>query len=186
MSIALFPRGPEADARLPARYHGLGIDEDRLQEIQRAGTLRISTPIQPYFGARVTLDFGDRYHACPAPTNEHTGIDFGYGAIHQARVISPFERAEVVSAHYNRSYGHAIFLLLHAPEPVENIYARFFHLGKRVVRKGDFVDRGDLIAVGTGRAFMHVHFETLFGRRDKPYWPWAFCPRAFADDTWRY
>jgi murein DD-endopeptidase MepM/ murein hydrolase activator NlpD len=186
MSIALFPRGPEADARLPARYHGLGVDEDRLKEIRRAGTLRISTPIEPYFGAHVTLDFGDRYYACPAPTDEHTGIDFAGGAIAQARVISPFARAEVVSAHYHRSYGHAVFLLLHDPEPAENIFARFFHLGSRKVRKGDFVDRGDLIAIGTTRPFAHVHFEVLFGRRDKPYWPWAFNPRVFADKSWRY
>lgn len=130
--IAAFLRGPNSAAQLP-RFSG-----------------RLLTPV----AARVTSEFGNRFHPVLRKVRHHNGIDFG------ARTGTPIKAAEdgvVVTAGYGNGFGNRI-ILMHGGS-ISTLYG---HCSRLYVRAGQRVKRGQVIgAVGsTGMSTgPHLHFE---------------------------
>lgn len=184
MKYALFPNRLNND-RYCRKFGGA----ERVQEMAEGDVFNISAPIEPYPNMSISLDFGTVYWACPAPTDEHTGVDFcnkkntewGTG-IYKARVIAP-TKAKIYSARKG-NYGGQVMGVMLDPSFPENVYWRYFHGGQVIAKPGQIVQPGELLMIGTTSKYAHVHFELLIFKKGPPYWAWAVNPWAFADETW--
>jgi murein DD-endopeptidase MepM/ murein hydrolase activator NlpD len=81
---------------------------------------------------------------------------------------------------YNRTYGTVIYV-----KHAAGIVTRYAHLTKSLVKQGQKVSRGDLIALSgnTGRSTgPHLHYEVLFN--DRPRDPRPFIELADELSGW--
>ena len=101
------------------------------------------------FGVR-TDPFTGKHHA-------HEGLDFV--GIHNAPIISP-STGKVILAKWFSDYGNAIVI-----DHGYGITTRYGHLSKIKVKEGDFVKKGQIIALqgSTGRSTgHHLHYEVRY------------------------
>ena len=130
------------------------------EEARREGRLSFIWPVQ---GAAVTSRFGRRRG------RPHEGIDIGARAGTRIRAA---EAGKVIHSGWLGDYGKVV-IVKHAGH-YRSVYA---HARKLYVRRGQFVDRGQLLAeVGTtGNATgPHLHFEIR--RRESPRDPMLYLP----------
>jgi hypothetical protein len=147
------------------------LEEVRQQEI--IGAIRnkqerwaVTPSIWPTHG-RITSPFGWRSSPFTGGREFHQGLDIS--ATVNTPVTAP-ARGKVIFACRNGSYGLVIGL-----DHGFNITTRYAHLHRIAVKKGDIVNRGDIIGyVGnTGRSTgPHLHYEVR--RHNKPVNPLAF------------
>ena len=112
---------------------------------------------------RITSTFGRRWSAF------HEGIDIPAG-----RGIPIFAacNGRVTTSKFMDNFGNTVWI-----EHRENLYTRYCHASQLVVKEGDIVKKGQLIAyVGsTGNSTgNHLHFEVRYG--DFPLNPLDFLP----------
>jgi len=112
---------------------------------------------------RITSTFGRRWSAF------HEGIDIPAG-----RGIPIFAacNGRVATSKFMDNYGNTVWI-----EHRDNLYTRYCHASKLMVKEGDIVKKGQLIAyVGsTGNSTgNHLHFEIRYG--DFPLNPLDFLP----------
>lgn len=106
--------------------------------------------VWPVIG-EISDHFGSRH-------GEHNGLDIAAPAGTLAVTV---DDGVVTKSYYSFSYGHVIFIK--HTNGFETVYA---HLSKRLVKEGQFVQKGDIIGkVGnTGRSRgAHLHFEAHRG-----------------------
>jgi murein DD-endopeptidase MepM/ murein hydrolase activator NlpD len=112
---------------------------------------------------RITSTFGRRWSAF------HEGIDIPAG---RGVPIYAVCDGKVTTSKFLDNYGNSVFI-----EHRDNIFTRYCHASELVVKEGDIVKKGDLIAyVGsTGNSTgNHLHFEIRYG--DFPLNPLDFLP----------
>lgn len=125
-----------------------------------AGSLRFAWPVR----GRLSSNFGRRRG------RPHEGIDI---AAKRGTPIYSTEAGRVI--HSGRMGGYGKVVIVKHAGSFRSVYA---HASRILVRKGEFVERGQKIAeVGsTGRSSgPHVHFEIR--RKEKPQNPLAFLPK---------
>lgn len=122
---------------------------------------------------RITAAWGTRLHPILRRSHSHTGIDFGMPI--GTPIYAPADGvADFTGTGYNGGYG--IMVKLEHSFGFKTFYA---HLSKIVVKRGDFVRRGQLIAYSgnTGRSTgPHLHYEIRYLGRDldpKPFIEWT-------------
>jgi murein DD-endopeptidase MepM/ murein hydrolase activator NlpD len=133
---------------------------DARREATREGDLSFDWPVQ---NARVSSSFGRRKRG------PHEGIDL---RADKGTRIWAAESGKVIHSGWLGDYGRVV-IIKHAG-PYRSVYA---HASRLFVRRGDFVDRGQLIAeVGsTGNATgPHLHFEIR--RNESPKDPMLYLP----------
>lgn len=131
-----------------------------LRDARNSGDLAFSWPVQ---GARLSSGFGQR-HGRP-----HEGIDLAIG---KGTTIRASESGKVVHSGWLGDYGKVV-IIKHAGY-YRTVYA---HASRIYVSRGDFVDRGQRIALvgSTGRSTgPHLHFEIRKG--EKPMNPASYLP----------
>ncbi|WDL75463.1 peptidoglycan DD-metalloendopeptidase family protein [Helicobacter winghamensis] len=122
---------------------------------------------------RITSDWGTRVNPVLRRTQLHTGIDFGLPV--GTPIYAP---ADGVAYFANNSYngGYGIMVKLEHSFGFSTFYA---HLSKIVVKKGDFVRRGQIIAYSgnSGRSTgPHLHYEIRYLSQDlnpRPFIEWT-------------
>jgi len=79
----------------------------------------------------------------------------------------------IFDAHYNAFYGHRIVISHGQDEQSRTILSKYFHLQKRLVKKGDAVQRGQQIGhlgrTGLLAGYPHLHFEIQTGNPLMPF-----------------
>lgn len=109
----------------------------------------------PTKSKHISSQFGMRNHPILNQYKQHTGVDIG-GAVGDEIYASA--KGTVLSVHYEKS-GYGYWLRIKHSESISTLYA---HCSKILVKAGDKVEKGQLIAyVGkTGLATgPHLHFE---------------------------
>ena len=102
----------------------------------------------------ITSKFGMRIDPFTKEMRFHSGIDIG------APVGTPIHAAKggkVIYAGKERGYGNIVII-----KHLDNVITKYAHASKLLVKKGDFVKQGDVIALvgSTGRSTgPHLHFE---------------------------
>lgn len=114
--------------------------------------------IPPTSSVRHTSFFADRrvyaYSSGGSSTSLHYGIDYGIGVGNEVRSCAT---GKVVMAEWRNSTGWSIVV-----EHLPGLYSLYYHLSEMLVKEGDFVKAGDLIAKSgcTGLATgPHLHWE---------------------------
>jgi hypothetical protein len=114
--------------------------------------------MQPVHSTRRTSFFGDRrtfaYSNGKSETNLHFGIDFG---VPIGTEIFACASGKVLMSEMRNSTGWTIVI-----EHFPGLYSLYYHLDKMLVKKDDFVQKGDLIGLSgkTGLATgPHLHWE---------------------------
>ncbi len=98
----------------------------------------------------------------------HKGLDFA------GRVGTPIRvqaNGKVTKAGYNSSYGNLLVI-----DHGNGFVTKYAHLNKNLVKKGDYVKRGDIIGElgNTGRSTgPHLHYEVLYKGKDVDPLPFA-------------
>lgn len=111
----------------------------------------------------VTSGFGTRIHPKTGQRKHHGGIDIGAPS---GAPVSATSCGEVVRAGWEGGYGNSIVI-----KHRNNLYTRYGHLSKILVKKGQAVSAGNIIGyVGsTGLSTgPHLHLETMKGGPDSP------------------
>lgn len=130
--------------------------------------------IHPVDASYVSSNFGWRRHPITGRSTLHEGIDFS------APVGTPILAASggiVTEARYRSGYGKMVEIT-HG----DGLVTRYAHASSILVRLGDVVEKGQLIArVGaTGRTTgAHLHFEVRL--EDQPLDPMLFLPKDQPD-----
>ena len=130
------------------------------RDARRSGDLAFVWPVQ---GARLSSAFGRRRG------RPHEGIDLAIG---KGTTIRAAEAGKVVHSGWLGDYGKVV-IIKHAGY-YRTVYA---HASRIYVSRGDFVDRGQRIALvgSTGRSTgPHLHFEIRKG--EKPMNPASYLP----------
>ncbi len=112
---------------------------------------------------RVTSSFGKRWNAF------HEGIDIPAG---KGSPIAAAADGRVIVARFMENYGLTVWL-----EHRDNMITRYCHASEILVKEGDIVTRGQVIAAvgSTGNSTgNHLHFEIRYG--DFPMNPLDFLP----------
>ena len=132
------------------------VDAGQLAEAERMRRLTATLPLKrPLQGEmETTSGFGYRIDPFTRSMALHTGLDFRdeYGA--PVRATAP---GKVVTAEWSGGYGRMVEI-----DHGNGITTRYGHLSKILVKEGDVVDAGDLIALSgsTGRSTgPHLHYE---------------------------
>ncbi|MBQ0166064.1 MAG: M23 family metallopeptidase [Treponema sp.] len=112
----------------------------------------------PVTSTRRTSFFGDRrtykYNTGKKETSLHYGIDFG---VPEGTPVTACGAGKVVLAEWRNSTGWSI-VIAHMP----GLYSLYYHLSKMEVSEGDYVEKGEEIALSgsTGLATgPHLHWE---------------------------
>ncbi|HWQ77734.1 MAG TPA: peptidoglycan DD-metalloendopeptidase family protein [Anaerovoracaceae bacterium] len=103
---------------------------------------------------RVTSEFGYRNHPILRVNKLHTGMDIG--AASGTNVLAA-NGGTVIKAEWNNSYGNVVMI-----DHGEKIVTLYAHNSKLLVKNGDVVSQGQVIALvgATGDATgPHIHFE---------------------------
>lgn len=113
---------------------------------------------RPVSSTRMTAFFGDRrtyrYNTGKKETSLHYGIDFG---VPEGTAVHACGSGKVVLAEWRNSTGWSI-VIAHMP----GLYSLYYHLSKMEVEEGDYVEKGQEIALSgsTGLATgPHLHWE---------------------------
>lgn len=144
----------DLDQKTSERNDLLTVMESRLID-QRLKTMMIPTQL-PVANARIGSPFGWRIDPFTGRNALHTGLDF------QATIGTPIMAAAggvVVTAETHPEYGNMIEI-----DHGNGLVTRYGHTSKFLVKKGDLVKRGQVIALvgSTGRSTgPHLHFEVL-------------------------
>lgn len=141
---------------------------------QRLGNQARYPSIHPVDASYVSSNFGWRIHPITKRSTLHEGIDFS------APVGTPIVAASggiVTEARYRSGYGKMVEI-----SHGDGLVTRYAHASSILVRLGDVVEKGQLIArVGaTGRTTgAHLHFEVRL--EDQPLDPMLFLPKDQPD-----
>lgn len=141
---------------------------------QRLGNQARYPSIHPVDASYVSSNFGWRTHPITKRATLHEGIDFS------APVGTPILAASggiVTEARYRSGYGKMVEI-----SHGDGLTTRYAHASSILVRLGDVVEKGQLIArVGaTGRTTgAHLHFEVRL--EDQPLDPMLFLPKDQPD-----
>lgn len=131
---------------------------ERFVEVMR--TLPIGAPVQ----ARISSSYGYRRSPFSRKRSFHYGLDL---ALPSGSPVRATGGGKVIKAVYTRTYGHFVDI-----EHSSGLVTRYAHLRKSLVKRGDTVDRGDVIGLcgSTGRSTgPHVHYEVRYkGRTRNP------------------
>ncbi|MCQ2561151.1 MAG: peptidoglycan DD-metalloendopeptidase family protein, partial [Clostridia bacterium] len=103
---------------------------------------------------KITSPFGNRIHPILKVTKFHTGIDIGAAG---GTNILAANSGTVITAGWNNSYGYMVMI-----DHGGGIVTLYAHSKKLLVSKGDYVARGQAIALvgSTGMSTgNHLHFE---------------------------
>ena len=144
----------DLDQKTSERNDLLTVMESRLID-QRLKTMMIPTQM-PVANAHIGSPFGWRIDPFTGRNALHTGLDF------QATIGTPIMAAAggvVVTAETHPEYGNMIEI-----DHGNGLVTRYGHTSKFLVKKGDLVKRGQVIALvgSTGRSTgPHLHFEVL-------------------------
>lgn len=104
--------------------------------------------------SKITSPYGVRMHPTLHRPIKHNGVDFGSG---RDAEIYASANGKVILAEYNRSFGN--YIIIEHADGTSSLYA---HLNKIVTKKGNRVNKGDLIGYtgSTGRSSgAHLHYE---------------------------
>jgi murein DD-endopeptidase MepM/ murein hydrolase activator NlpD len=154
--------------RLRAVSHSISLKDQQLtllkeflsrQEIPLAFTpdpalLPSKDSFYPVAGAYISSGFGWRKDPFTKQTTFHTGVDF---AAKTGTPIVAVLDGTVLRSAYMSGYGYTVDL-----DHGEGLMTRYAHNRKNLVKEGDSVKRGDIIAElgSTGRSTgSHLHFE---------------------------
>ncbi len=121
--------------------------------LEEGSSVPVLTPLMQS-KAKVTSPFGMRNHPTLNRRRMHNGIDFGSGM--NAQVYAAAD-GKVKLAQYSRSFGN--WIILEHKNGYSSVYA---HLNSFNVRKGDNINKGDIIGYSgsTGRSTgPHLHYE---------------------------
>ncbi|MFN8017808.1 MAG: M23 family metallopeptidase [Acidimicrobiales bacterium] len=127
-------------------------DRQKGQPDWQPGSVTITTPLP---GEKVSSPFGERFHPILHITRLHAGCDLG-GTIGQE--IHAAADGVVVVAEVRGGYGNAVVI-----DHGNSLATLYGHTSKMLVKAGDVVKRGDVIALlgSTGLSTgPHLHFET--------------------------
>lgn len=121
---------------------------------------QLGMPISP---ARVTSEYGNRFHPVHAEWRLHAGIDFG--CVGGVTRIQASQDGTVERADWAGGWGQMVFI-----KHADNLYTRYAHLSSMAVSTGDSVSAGDVIGVcgTTGTSTNpHLHFEVQTNESQK-------------------
>ncbi|MBO7572344.1 MAG: M23 family metallopeptidase [Bacteroidales bacterium] len=141
------------------------IDEIRHRETV-SSSLPIFQPIRPGDLTSIGSYFGYRMHPVLHILRMHTGIDMN--AAPGTPVYASGDGVVITADDHNSGYGNMIEI----DHKVDGLSSRYAHLSKILVKRGQFVKRGELIGkVGsTGMSTgPHLHYEVLIdGKQVNP------------------
>ncbi|MCP5045581.1 MAG: M23 family metallopeptidase, partial [bacterium] len=109
--------------------------------------------------SEVSSDFGWRKDPIDGKTRFHNGIDF---QVPPNTPVKSFMAGEVISSGWEKGYGYMVEI-----QHPNGFITRYGHNSKLLVKKGDNVEAGELIARSgsTGRSTgPHLHFEIRKGK----------------------
>ena len=138
--------------------------------VQRATRLLYTPNIWPVRGP-ITSHYGNRTDPFNGDAELHLGLDIS--ALFNAQVHAPADGV-ILFAERKAAYGNLLII-----DHGNGLTTRFGHLSRSLVKVGQKVKRGDIVAlVGmTGRTTApHLHYEVR--RNDRPKNPWTFLPRG--------
>lgn len=131
-------------------------DLDHLIILEKvANIVPFSKPMKDYY---ISSGFGSRVDPVNGTSAQHRGLDFVGSSIH-AEIISPSKGKVILAGKYS-DYGKAIVI-----DHGFGVTTRYGHLSEVKVKKGQMVDKGDLIALqgSTGRSTgPHLHYEVRY------------------------
>lgn len=156
ISLSLSPSGDLADAKPADAGQVLRNRFERAVDVLRF--LPIGVPVV----GEVSSEFGHRQSPFSRRASFHEGIDLRLRT--GGRVVST-GAGTVTHVAYNSTYGLVVDIE-HAP----GLVSRYAHLAKALVRVGQVVSRGSLIALSgsTGRSTgPHLHYEILYREHPK-------------------
>ncbi|BCD61352.1 peptidase, M23/M37 family [Nitratiruptor sp. YY08-26] len=137
------------------------VDLKALSMRDKTKILQLIPSGRPVKDFRITAGFGWRRHPILKKREFHPGIDL---AAKGKVPIYATADGVVTDAAYNR-YGYGNIIKVAHIDGFSTIYA---HLKKRLVKKGDFVHKGDIIGymgstgLTTGK---HLHYEVRFNKK---------------------
>lgn len=161
------------------------LDEAKVRSYLERTKVRLQSPFAPGQGIRKTLDYADYHPNCTGPLRLHAGIDIG--RCNGLEVLAPW-RSIVRRSGYDPGGGGYLFLELFDKATPKPVYLRLFHLGERLVKPGQIVATGEVIArirgnSGSRSTGTHLHIEACFGKRWPRPWRYVFNIRLLADTT---
>lgn len=109
----------------------------------------------------VTSRFGERLHPLTGKWSFHNGIDIATPAGSPVRAVRD---GEVIFSGYVEGYGNLVVI-----DHGDGLVTRYGHNRRNLVKEGDSVNKGDIIAEVGSTGFStgsHLHFEVL--RDGKP------------------
>ena len=143
---------PETASEFEASISGLDIALDRLERVKAvARKLPFANPAP---NRQITSLFGNRVDPFFGKLAMHAGIDFRQKTGGKVRATGA---GTVIHAGTSGGYGNMVEI-----DHGNGITTRYGHLSKILVKEGDLVDEGDLIALSgsTGRSTgPHLHYE---------------------------
>lgn len=126
----------------------------------RGGGIRVNTAnskyIWPTTTRTITSNFGKREAPTSKSSNNHTGIDI---AVCLNSNVYAVDDGKVILAGWNGSYGYQVKI-----QHSNNVVTTYAHCNKILVKKGQTVSQGDIIARSgsTGNSTgPHLHFEYI-------------------------
>ena len=155
--------GEEIDSGVSASYNGkLDVPSNvRLDRLDFGSDF-----VKPLKKARVTSRFDYRVNPVTGRYVFHTGIDLGAAS---GSDIMAMKSGKVVSAKYSGGYGKVVII-----EHSDGIRTLYAHCSKLLVKAGDKVKRGEVIALvgSTGNSTgPHLHLEfRKGGKKYDPEW----------------
>jgi len=139
--------------------------QEVIEQLQLQESLYLNTPsIYPTYG-RISEGFGWRTHPITKRRNYHNGLDF---ANTLRTPIYATAQGKVVDVGRKKYFGRYITI-----KHKFGYTTKYAHLHKSLVKEGDWVERGQIIAEmgNTGRSTgAHLHYEVLrYNRHRNPY-----------------
>jgi len=116
---------------------------------------------KPVWSLWVSSSYGARTDPLKGSKAYHRGVDFSGRIGNKIRVTA---KGKVAKAEYNRTYGNLIEV-----DHGNGFMTKYAHLNKMYVKKGDYVEIGDVIGElgNTGRSTgPHLHYEVLYRGMD--------------------
>ncbi len=168
----------DAGAAPAAPEHELSVQQRRLrQRVEYSLYVIRLLPLGSPADGEISSEFGYRRSPFSRRATFHEGIDL---SLRRGNRVVATGGGVVERVAFNRTYGTVIDVR-HAP----GLVTRYAHLNKSLVKAGQKVVRGDLIALSgnTGRSTgPHLHYEVLFN--NKPRDPRPFIEIADELDAW--
>ncbi len=154
----------ENDLSAPAEENNVIIPEEMTSEVVETTGVE-NGYIWPISG-KITAFYGVQSSLFSGPDSSHTGIDIGADTGTPIKSISD---GKVTFAGYSEGFGKYI-IISHS----DNISSLYAHCSELLYKKGDIVEKGDIIALvgATGKATgSHLHIELLVGNKSvDPLW----------------